>query len=70
MDMTPVESSNVESVGYDPGTAEMHVRFKDGGLYRYEGVHQETYDELMAAESVGTYLHQTVKGQHAHERLE
>lgn len=33
MDMTPVSSSNVESIGYEDGVIEVH--FHNGYAYRY-----------------------------------
>ena len=55
MDMQPVESSNVCSVGYADG--ELRVRFKSGRTYRYwgEGIEQH-YHGLLTAESPGTYF--------------
>jgi hypothetical protein len=37
-EMREVDSSAIEAVGYDPDTRELHVRFKDTGLYVYSGV--------------------------------
>lgn len=70
MDMRPVESSNVESVGYNPETETLHVRYKNGSLYEYAGVPQDTHEELMAAESVGQHLAQNVKGKFEHTQIE
>jgi hypothetical protein len=70
MDMQPVQSANVESVGYDPETQELHVQYTSGGLYKYEGVPEETFNELMTSGSVGSYLHANVKGQYPHSKLE
>lgn len=70
MDMQNVESSNVESVGYDPDTQELHVRYKNGSLYKYEGVPPEAHEELMAADSVGTHLAANIKGTFEHTQLE
>jgi hypothetical protein len=57
-----VESSNVAAWGYDPGKpggdhAVLAVRFKDGSVYHYDHVSQETVDRLMKAKSVGGFLH-------------
>jgi hypothetical protein len=70
MDMQRVDSSNIEAVGYDPVTSEMHVRFTNGNLYAYKGVSAETHQDLMAADSPGSHLHEFVKGQHEYEKLE
>jgi hypothetical protein len=70
MDMQRVDSSNIESVGYDPDTAQLHVRFTNGSLYQYENVPPDVHQDLMASSSIGTQLHQVVKGQYPHTRLE
>lgn len=49
-----VSSSNIATVGFSEGV--MEVRFKNGGLYRYEGVTLEQFVALKNAESVGRHL--------------
>lgn len=36
MNMTPVSSSNIASIGYENGT--LYVAFNHGGVYAYSGV--------------------------------
>lgn len=52
----PVTSSNLKSVGYDPETRILEIEFQRGQVYHYQGVPQEVYDGLMAAESPGRYF--------------
>lgn len=54
--MIPVQSSNLASVGYDPASAELFIRFWSGGLYRYSGVAFEVYVGLMNSPSKGSYF--------------
>lgn len=62
VEMQYVQSSNVECVGYDPDVMELHVRFLGGPtIYVYLNVPQQVFDEMMAAPSKGSYLHQCVK---------
>lgn len=67
MNMQPVASSNLESVGYDNGT--LYVRFHDGSLYRYEGVPSSVYAGLMSATSKGSYLHANIAYSYKYERI-
>ena len=60
-EMHEVESSAIEAVGYDPAARELHVRFKDTGLYVYSGVEEKVAAELLAAESKGAYFNQEIK---------
>ena len=53
MNMTPVSSSNIASIGYENGT--LYVAFNRGGLYAYSGVPESVYRELMSAPSHGHY---------------
>ncbi len=61
MERTPVSSSNLQSIGYDPHTSTLEVQFNNGGLYQYHGVSQEVYDALMQAGSHGTYFNSHIK---------
>lgn len=37
MNRTPVSSTNLSAVGYDPDTQTLEIEFLNGGLYRYVG---------------------------------
>jgi len=62
IEMHEVDSSAVQAVGYDVETQTLRVRFNSGHTYDYQGVPQGTYDELMAVDSVGRFLHRHIKG--------
>jgi frataxin-like iron-binding protein CyaY len=61
VDMSPVKSSNIESVGYDAEGSRLHVKFKNGGEYIYHGIEPAQHAELMAADSAGSHLHKVIK---------
>ncbi len=61
MDRTPVDSTNVESVGYDPGTATLEIEFKNGGIYQYFGVPDQVHSDLMNAPSKGLYFNANIR---------
>ena len=63
-------SSNVDSVGYDPTTQELQVKFRNGALYRYALVPQEVYDEFKSLNFSGRFLNSTIKGAYEYERVE
>jgi hypothetical protein len=61
-DMIFVDSSNIEAIGYDTGTLELHVRFlKSGETYVYYAVEEWRHQELMQADSKGVYLNANIK---------
>lgn len=66
--MIYVESSNVEQIGYDVGTSELHVIFKDGSHYAYLNVPEHIFGELKDATSVGSYLNREIKKTYIYEK--
>lgn len=63
--LQPVEgSSSIAATGYDPSTLTLAIQFKNGGVYHYAGVQQEVVDQLRAAESVGKFYMQQIRGKY------
>lgn len=54
--MNPVESSNIEGIGYDNKNKYLWVAFKGNKVYRYDLVPRKIFEELMNAESKGDIL--------------
>jgi len=69
-EMIPVESSNIESVGYDESEQEVYVKFLNASVYVYRGVPLHDFEGLRDAPSVGSYLHRNFKNVYAYERIE
>jgi hypothetical protein len=61
VDMTYVNSSNIEAIGYDVGNMELHVQFLKSGLYVIRNVPPEVFDGLMNADSKGSYYNRMIK---------
>lgn len=61
VNLVAVASSNIAAIGHDAETSELHVKFKNGGVYAYRGISAAQHAELMAAPSIGAHLHGTVK---------
>jgi hypothetical protein len=57
-----IESSNIKSLGYDPETETLEVEFNSGQIYQYEGVNGDLHQNLINAESVGSFFHSNIKG--------
>ena len=53
MKFTPVSSSNIAGIGYDPENRLMHVRFQDGRTAIHDAVSPAEHLELLHASSVG-----------------
>ena len=69
-EMHHVDSSNVEAIGYELETQELHVRFlKSGETYVYYGVEEWVFDEFRQSGSPGTYLNTQIKGSYGFGKL-
>jgi hypothetical protein len=69
-EMIFVDSTNIEAMGYDPATMELHVRFlKSGETYVYYNVEQWRFEELMQADSKGSYLNAHIKPNYNYSKL-
>lgn len=69
MDMIPVASSNIDSIGYDEDTEKLRVRFNDGGTYEYQDVPGNVFTGLRDAASVGSYFHNRIKNVYTSTKL-
>jgi KTSC domain len=69
MEMVPVESNNVRSVGYDLEKNELRIKFRSGETYAYDGVPGDVHKALMSAESKGKFVNSDVKGKYDYRKL-
>ena len=73
--MIPVESSQLHSIGHDPATNTLAIRFKGkggpGGLYHYPNFTAEQFSAFQAAESKGKFFGQSIRGnkKHPHSKI-
>ena len=64
-----VDSSNIDKVEYDADNLVLRVTFKNGGQYEYEGVLQEVVDEMLSADSVGSYFHSNIRMNYPYTKI-
>ncbi len=69
MTRTPVTSSDLVSVGYDPSSKTLEIEFKESRVYQYYDVPAETYSGLMAAPSHGKYFHAYIKDKYDYREV-
>lgn len=67
MNMSPVTSSDIASIGYEHGT--LHIRFHRGGLYAFFDVPESVYEGLINASSHGRYFHAHIKNRYHYTKL-
>lgn len=61
MKRTPVKSSAIASVGYDPATAVLEIEFTDERVFIYRHVPAHIHAGLMSASSCGQYFNGEIK---------
>jgi len=69
MDRTPVNSSDIRSIGYDPQLAILEVEFISGGIYQYLNVPEHLYRGLMNAASKGQFLNNYIKYSYRYQKV-
>ena len=69
MNRTAVSSSNLASVGYDPGNLILEIEFHKGAIYQYFDVPDNIYQGLMQADSKGTYFNSHIRNDYRYAKL-
>ena len=64
-----VESSTIKSIGYDEKTQTLEVEFRPSSIYQYFEVEKQTFENLMKAESVGSYHAKVIRGKFLFKKL-
>lgn len=57
-----VDSSVLASVTYDGSESVLQLEFRNGAIYRYVAVSVAVYDDLLAADSKGSYFNGRIRG--------
>jgi len=57
----PVDSTLLASVSYDGAGAILQLEFRDGAIYRYLAVPVAIHNDLLAADSKGTYFNRKIR---------
>lgn len=61
MTRTPVQSSNLKAIGYDPATKVLEVEFHSGAVFHYNNVPSDHHQKLVGSRSPGAYFHTHIK---------
>lgn len=73
----PVASSQIHSIGHDPQTNTLAVRFKNSrgepaSLYHYRNFTKDDFSAFQAAESIGSHFYKHIKphvDKHPYEKI-
>lgn len=61
MKMIEVESSVIDSVGYDHDSGTLMIVFRDGHVHELYLVPRHVYEELLEADSKGSFFNEKLK---------
>lgn len=69
MHRTPVASSNISSIGYDPQSATLKVEFVSGDVYQYFDVSENLYQQFLNASSHGQFLNDRISYNYRYQKV-
>ena len=69
MELIKVDSSMIYAFGYDEQQQVLEVVFKRTGVYRYLNVPKEVYQQLLDADSKGSYMRDLIIDMYPTERV-
>jgi len=64
-----VNSSNINSIGYDEANYLLEIEFKNGGIYIYSSVPKDAYNLIINAPSQGKYFNEYIRKEFACTRV-
>jgi hypothetical protein len=59
----------VSAIGYHAETQALEVEYTRGGVYQYQGVPPDVFDQLMKASSKGTFINEHIKNSYIFIRV-
>jgi hypothetical protein len=65
-----LRSSLLASAIYDASQSILQLEFRDGAIYRYFQISPRLYQELLRADSHGTYFNRHIRGHGPYLRLQ
>jgi len=68
MERKKVSSSQIRSVGYEPGSQTLEVEMSDGTIWQYSKVPSEVYRRLLAAPTIASYYRDNIEEEYSRKR--
>jgi hypothetical protein len=69
MHRTLVNSSNIQSIGYDVQSAVLEVEFTSGDIYQYFNVPEHLYQQFLRASSQGQFLNDSIRYNYRYQKV-
>jgi uncharacterized protein len=64
-----INSSNIQSIGYDINSAVLEVEFKSGDVYQYFNVPDSLYQRFLHASSYGQFLNDYIRYNYRYQKV-
>ena len=69
MTRTPVDSSNISSIGYDEASSTFEIEFHGGAVYQYFDVPEYIHEAFINASSHGKYFQKNIRGNYQFQKI-
>ena len=69
MHKTQVNSSNIQSIGYDAPSATLEVEFTSGDVYQYFNVPDYLYQQFLQSSSYGKFLNDNISYNYRYQKI-
>jgi len=66
---TQVNSSNIQSIGYDVQSTTLEVEFTSGDVYQYFDVPDFLYQQFLNASSHGQFLNDNIRYNYRYQKI-
>ena len=67
--LSPVKSSQIESIGYDLASKTLAIKFNSGGIYHYSDVSANQFESLQNAKSIGSHFGYFIRDAFKHTKI-
>ena len=65
-----LQSTSLNAATYQDQSASLELEFRSGAIYRYRGVPEQVYQELLSAESKGRYFNQHIRNRFTYAQID
>jgi hypothetical protein len=65
-----LQSTSLNAATYEGQDAFLELEFRNGAIYRYLGVPEQVYQELLSAESKGQYFNQHIRNRFPYAKID
>lgn len=69
MDRKIIESTMIQSIGYDADSAILEIEFNSGAVWQYFDFPESTWYEFEGAVSQGKFFHSEIKNQYSESQV-